>query len=346
MIVLSYSNNFSPTFPLFVRCKKIKSTTRTNKFMNLIFQKNISKNSFQKNISKFFFRIFFPKIIFKKKLSKVCEGFKTQRILVKLNKENFKFLLHTSYFILFLIGCKKTPDTTTAYTPPSNSLFVNHTPEETGINFINKLDYDEEFNCYTYRSFYNGGGVGVADVNNDGLPDLFFCGNMQPSRLYINKGNFKFEDVTEKAGLMRAGVWATGVSFADVNGDGWVDIYVCKSGKPTGEKRYNELFINNHDGTFTERAKEYGLADLGLSTHAVFFDYDHDGDLDCYVLNNSLKSVVNFEAKRGIRDIRDTSGGNKLYRNDGGHFTDVSAKAGIYGSAITFGLGVTIGDVN
>ncbi len=309
------------------------------------------KNIFQKYFSNFFFEKYFLfffqsensffKNIFQKKIFKIILTFKTPTVLARSS-------LCTTLVVLFFLfpNCKKTTETATTYTPPANALFVNHTPEETGVKFVNKLDYDEEFNCYTYRSFYNGGGVGVADVNNDGLPDLFFCGNMQPSRLYINKGNFQFEDVTEKAGLMRAGVWATGVSFADVNGDGWVDIYVCKSGKPTGEKRYNELFINNHDGTFTERAKEYGLADLGLSTHAIFFDYDHDGDLDCYVLNNSLKSVVNFEAKRGIRNIRDTSGGNKLYRNDGGHFTDVSAKAGIYGSAITFGLGVTIGDVN
>ena len=295
---------------------------------------------FSKNIFQKVFQIFFSKSFFKKNI------FGTKKYFSKK-----KFIIYPlSFIILFLFlfaACKNNLTTTPeTYTPPSDALFVNHTPKETGINFINKLDYDEEFNCYTYRSFYNGGGVGVGDVNNDGLPDLFFCGNMQPSRLYINKGNFQFEDVTEKAGLMRTGVWATGVSFADVNGDGWIDIYVCKSGKPTGEKRYNELFINNHNGTFTERAKEYGLADLGLSTHAVFFDYDHDGDLDCYVLNNSLKSVVNFEAKKGIRNIRDTTGGNKLYRNDGGHFTDVSTQAGIYGSAITFGLGVTIGDVN
>ena len=228
----------------------------------------------------------------------------------------------------------------------TDTLFKLHTAAETHIDFINKLDYNDSINCYTYRSFYNGGGVGVGDVNNDGLPDIFFCGNRQPSRLYINKGNFVFEDVTEKAGLLRMGVWATGVSFADVNGDGFLDIYVCKSGPPTGEKRYNELFINNGDGTFTEAAKKWGIADIGLSTHAAFFDYDHDGDLDCYVLNNSLKSVVNFDAKKGLRDVRDLEGGNKLYRNDGDHFTDVSAQAGIYGSAITFGLGVTIGDIN
>ena len=227
-----------------------------------------------------------------------------------------------------------------------DALFKLHTAAETHIDFVNQLNYTDSLNCYTYRSFYNGGGVGVGDVNNDGLPDLFFCGNRMPSRLYINKGNFVFEDVTEKAGLLRTGVWATGVSFADVNGDGFLDIYVCKSGPPTGEKRYNELFINNGDGTFTEAAQKWGIADIGLSTHAAFFDFDHDGDLDCYVLNNSLKSVVNFDAKSGLRNIRDKDGGNKLYRNDGDHFTDVSAQAGIYGSAITFGLGVTIGDIN
>ncbi len=258
-----------------------------------------------------------------------------------------KFLLKIlTVFIFFLCvtACKQNPAPVNDI--GKDSLFKIHTPAETHIDFVNQLTYTDSLNCYTYRSFYNGGGVGVGDVNNDGLPDIFFCGNREPSRLYINKGNFVFEDVTEKAGLLRSGVWATGVSFADVNGDGFLDIYVCKSGPPTGEKRYNELFINNGNGTFTEAAQKWGIADLGLSTHAAFFDFDHDGDLDCYVLNNSLKSVVNFEATRGLRNVRDKDGGNKLYRNDGDHFTDVSVQAGIYGSAITFGLGVTVGDIN
>ncbi len=246
------------------------------------------------------------------------------------------------FSFLTLFSCQKKQENT----PPQNALFRKMQPSETGVTFQNTLTYTEDFNCYTYRSFYNGGGVGMGDINNDGLIDLFFCGNQQPSKLYLNKGNFKFEDITLASGINTEGVLSTGEAFADVNGDGFLDIYVSKSGKPSGEKRYNELFINNGNLTFTEKAKELGLADLGLSTHAAFFDYDHDGDLDCYLLNNSLRPVVNFEAKSTARQKRDTEGGNKLYRNDNQRFTDVSESAGIYGSAIGFGLGVTIGDIN
>jgi hypothetical protein len=218
--------------------------------------------------------------------------------------------------------------------------------KKTHIDFINQLKYTEEYNTYTYRNFYNGAGVGLGDFNNDGLLDIYFCGNLAGNKLYLNKGNFVFEDITEKAGVGCDSVWSTGVSIADINGDGWLDIYVCKSGDPRGKHRYNELFINNGDLTFTEKAAEYGLADLGLSNHAAFFDYDRDGDLDCYLLNNSFHSVSEFDIKPGQRDIRDPLGANKLYRNDNGHFTDVSKEAGIYGSKIGFGLGVSIGDVN
>jgi enediyne biosynthesis protein E4 len=226
------------------------------------------------------------------------------------------------------------------------TLFSLIESNHTGIDFINTVEYTEEFNTYTYRNFYNGAGVGVGDFNGDGLPDLFFCGNLVGNRLYINKGNFVFEDVTVKAGLANGGSWSSGVSIADVNGDGLPDIYICKSGKPDTENRRNELFVNNGDLTFTEKASEYGLDVLGLSTHATFFDYDRDGDLDCYLLNNSFQSVTEFDIRPDQRVVRDTLGANKLYRNDEGHFTDVSVEAGIYSSKIGFGLGVSIGDLN
>lgn len=237
------------------------------------------------------------------------------------------------------------------------SLFSLVSSKHTGIYFRNDLQHTAEFNMYTYRNFYNGGGVGMGDINNDGLLDLFFCGNMVDNKLYLNKGNFEFEDVTEKAGVASSNIWSTGVSFADVNGDGWLDIYVCKSGRPGGEKRHNELFINNRDLTFTEKASFYGIDDEGLSSHAAFFDYDKDGDLDLYLLNNSFRSVGGYDMRPGLREIRDTLGGNKLYRNnlveskeatasDSPIFQDVSEKAGIYGSNIGFGLGVTIGDID
>ncbi len=216
----------------------------------------------------------------------------------------------------------------------------------THIDFINQLEYTEEYNTYTYRNFYNGAGVGIGDFNNDGLPDIYFCGNQKGNKLYLNKGNFVFQDITETAGVGSFGSWSTGVSIADVNGDGMADIYVCKSGKPDSPHRKNELFINNGNLTFSEKAAEYGLNDMGLSNHASFFDYDRDGDLDCYLLNNSFQSVGEYDIRPGQRLVRDTLGSNKLYRNDNGHFTDVSKNAGIYGSKIGFGLGVSIGDVN
>jgi enediyne biosynthesis protein E4 len=228
----------------------------------------------------------------------------------------------------------------------NQALFTFIEANHTKIDFINTVEYTEEFNTYTYRNFYNGAGVGVGDFNGDGLPDLFFCGNLVSNRLYINKGDFVFEDVTDKAGLANGGSWSSGVSIADVNGDGWLDIYICKSGKPDTKNRKNELFINNGDLTFTEKAAEYGLDVLGLSNHATFFDYDRDGDLDCYLLNNSFQSVTEFDIRPGQREIRDSLGANKLYRNDGDHFTDVSVEAGIYSSKIGFGLGVSIGDLN
>ncbi len=250
-------------------------------------------------------------------------------------------------FALIFFSCNNKP-TTNNQQPAANTkpLFTRMKASETGIDFRNDLRYDPDFNIYKYRNFYNGGGVAIGDVNNDGLPDIYMTSNMNHNKLYINKGNFKFEEVTVKAGVAGTKAWSTGCTMADVNGDGWLDIYVCNSGDVKGDSRGNELFINNHDGTFTERAAEYGLVDGGFSTHAVFFDYDHDGDLDCYVLNNSYKAIGSFNLQNNLRGTRDVKGGHKLYRNDNGKFKDVSAEAGIYGSVQAFGLGVTVGDVN
>ena len=232
-------------------------------------------------------------------------------------------------------------------TETGKSMFTPILPSSSGINFRNQVDYSEEFNVYTYRNFYNGAGVGIGDINNDNLPDLYFCGNMVGNKLYLNTGDFTFKDITGHADVSCGGSWSTGVSMADVNGDGWLDLYVCKSGKPGGPNRHNELFINNGDLTFTESSKEWGLDMEGLSVQAVFFDYDRDGDLDCYLLTNSIKSVGNFDIVKDQRKIADAQGGgNKLLRNTGSRFEDVSSSAGIYISRIGFGLGVTIGDIN
>ena len=228
-----------------------------------------------------------------------------------------------------------------------NNLFQELSSFQTGIDFRNDLLYDENFNIFNYRNYYNGGGVGLGDINNDGLIDIFFNSNLEENRLYLNKGNFNFEDITEIAGIAGTKSWSTGVSLVDINADGFLDIYVSNSGDIKGDNKQNELFINNGNLTFTEMASEYGLDDTGYSTHAAFFDYDRDGDLDCYLLNNSYKGGFRItNVGRNQRPIRDSVGGDKLFRNDDGFFKDVSEEAGIYGSVIGFGLGVTVGDVN
>ncbi len=215
-----------------------------------------------------------------------------------------------------------------------------------GVDFRNDLKFDEEFNIYTYRNFYNGGGVALGDVNNDGLIDIYFTSNIAVNKLYLNRGDWKFEDITEDAGVAGSKAWSTGVTMVDINGDGWLDIYVCNSGDVKGDNKQNELFINNGDLTFTEAGAQYGLDNGGFSTHASFFDYDKDGDLDVYLLNNSYKAIGSFNLKNNIRHERDSLGGDKLLENDNGYFRDVSEAAGIFGSEIGFGLGITVGDVN
>jgi enediyne biosynthesis protein E4 len=246
----------------------------------------------------------------------------------------------TVALLILLCACKNTEEVIEL------TLFERLTPEQTGIDFRNDLTFDKAFNIFTYRNYFNGGGVAIGDINNDGLPDIYFTSNLGQNKLYLNKGNFQFEDITFKAGVAGTRAWSTGVAMADVNGDGLLDIYVCNSGDVKGDNKQNELFINNGDMTFTERAEEFGLADQGFSTHAVFFDFDNDGDLDVYLLNNSYKAIGSFNLMQNIRPVRDEVGGDKLFRNDGNKFTDVSEEAGIYGSLIGFGLGVTVGDVN
>ena len=228
---------------------------------------------------------------------------------------------------------------------PSSPLFKLMEPNETGIHFVNEVVDTDTFNILTYRNFYNGGGVAIGDINNDSLPDLYFTANQKSNRLYLNKGNFHFEDITEKAGVAGKMDWSTGVTMADVNADGLLDIYVCNSGDVKGNNRKNELFINNGDLTFSEKAKDYNLDNEGYSTHAAFFDYDQDGDLDCYILNNSFRDPAKIELYRKVRE-QASPGGHKLMRNDGNKFTDVTTQAGIYSSDIAFGLGVAVSDLN
>jgi hypothetical protein len=261
-----------------------------------------------------------------------------------------KFIIPIFLLVLFTFeGCGEIEHTNRGANIPV--LFRKLDTAQTNINFSNDLVYDAEFNIYTYRNFFNGGGVAIGDINNDGFVDIFFTANMSPNKLYLNKGNngsapLEFEDITITAGIGKKCQWSTGVTMADINGDGLLDIYICNSGDIKGGNRENELFINNGDLTFTESAYEYGLDDKGLSTHAVLFDYDKDGDLDMYLLNNSFKAIGSFNLQQNERNVRDPLGGDKLFRNDGNHFVDVSVEAGILGSVIGFGLGVTVGDVN
>ena len=252
------------------------------------------------------------------------------------------------WFVLLLCTALACGDADTALNTSgvSDTYFETVPAAESGVDFANNLRYDREFNIYTYRNFYNGGGVAIGDVNQDGLVDIYLTANQLPNRLYLNKGDWKFEDVTEVAGVAGKAAWSTGVSMADVNGDGHLDIYVANSGDVAGDNKQNELFINKGDGTFKEEAAAYGLADGGYGTHAAFFDYDRDGDLDCYLLNNAFTPIGSFNLKKKMRPVRDTLGGDKLLRNDSNRFVDVSDEAGIYGSEIGFGLGVTVGDID
>lgn len=255
------------------------------------------------------------------------------------------FLLSTLSIFLWLSSCSHKENRQTLFQSLDN----------TGIVFNNKVQDNDTINILNYRNFYNGGGVATGDINNDGLPDVFFTANQGSNKLFLNKGNLKFEDISAKAGFTDKLQFSTGVVFADVDGDGWLDIYVSNAGSMNNaELRKNQLYINNHNLTFTERAAEFGLADSGYSTQASFFDYDNDGDLDCFIINNSPVPVNSlgyphqrelFSSQWPVADNL-KGGGDHLFRNDNGHFTEVTQQAGIHGTLMSFGLGVTVGDIN
>lgn len=255
-------------------------------------------------------------------------------------------------FLIFGFSCNQSPKTSEKTQP---TLFTKLSAEQTGIDFVNEVEDQADFNIFRYRNFYNGGGVAIGDINNDGLPDIYFTANMRKNRLYLNKGNFVFEDITDKAGVGGTKPWVTGVMMVDVNGDGFLDIYVSNAGNMEGNNHDNDLYINNGDLTFTERAREYNLAESGFSTHAAFFDYDKDGDLDAYLLNNSNVPVSSLgyaaDREKKASDWESVPKqfrgiGHLLLRNDNGKFVDVSEEAGIYRSLIAFGLGVLACDIN
>jgi enediyne biosynthesis protein E4 len=254
--------------------------------------------------------------------------------------------------ILFAAGCEQ----------DNKSLFTKLSADESGVVFQNTIEESPSINIMNYEYTYNGGGVAAADFNNDGWCDLYFTGNVVSNRLYLNQRDLTFKDITEHAGVGGRPLWKTGVSVADVNADGWLDIYVCYSGPGANQSLSNELYINNgceEDGepTFTERATEYGLDASGTySTQASFFDYDRDGDLDMFLINHGNHFYSPFINTNRLRTTRHPQFGNRLYRNDAiasskpsgriNHFTEVSQEAGIHGGGLNFGLGLSISDVN
>jgi hypothetical protein len=241
-------------------------------------------------------------------------------------------------FILFLtvlaISCNK-----------GGSLFENLDPEKTGLDFTNTLRSSKDLSILDYLYFYNGGGVSIGDINDDGLPDIFFTGNQVKNKLYLNKGNLEFEDISSSARIEGNSDWNTGVTMADVNGDGLLDIYVCAVVGINGFNGHNELYINNGNNTFTESAAKYGLDFDSYSANAAFFDYDLDGDLDMYLLNHAVHTQNSF-GRFDLRYERQYETGDKLLRNDNGKFIDVSEEAGIYGGVNGYGLGLAISDFN
>src|SRR6266436_3152510 len=232
-----------------------------------------------------------------------------------------KYLSFLFALAALLSSCRRTPS--------APALFVSVAPEASGITFANTLPEDSAVNIVNYLYYYNGGGVAAGDIDGDGLVDLYFTSNLGSNRLYRNLGNFRFEDITARAGVADSVGWKSGVTMADVNGDGRLDIYVSGVNYLAMNGR-NVLYINNGDGTFTDRAEEYGLGFSGYSTQAAFFDFDGDGDLDMYLLNSSTLQV-RAASPSTSRLVRNAKAGDRLYRNDGGHFVDVSAAAGIYG---------------
>ena len=255
-------------------------------------------------------------------------------------KSSFCLLCNNFFYSLiilyFLSGCTD-----------SERLFTQLSSSHTGVKFQNILQETDEFNVLTYGYLYNGGGVAVGDINKDGLPDLYFTGNMVGSRLYLNKGDFKFEEIAKDAGVFAEGNWNTGTTMADVNGDGYLDIYVCRSAAVNPDRRRNLLFINNGDLTFTEMGNKYGVDDSGYTTQAAFFDYDNDGDLDLYILNHSTQEFAGLgKISKHNKKRKNKAYSDKLMKNENGKFIDVSDQVGLISNVLGFGLGIAISDLN
>lgn len=254
-----------------------------------------------------------------------------------MKNQKFSTLINSFFITIFVlcIGCSKKED----------GLFEKLSSKDSNITFSNTLDPSKNISILDYLYYYNGGGVSTGDINNDGLVDIYFTSNQGKNKLYLNKGKNKFEDISAKAGVEGQSDWNSGTVMADVNGDGFLDIYVCAVVGINGFEGHNELFINNKNNTFTESAAEYGLDLDNYSSSAAFFDYDNDGDLDMYLLNHAVHSEASY-GDVSIRKNRTYECGDKLFRNDIGKFVDVSEKAGIFGGANGYGLGLAVSDFN
>ncbi|MDH3699573.1 MAG: CRTAC1 family protein, partial [Flavobacteriaceae bacterium] len=257
--------------------------------------------------------------------------------------------------LLFLLGCntdksaQKSDTTDTDGKSKETAIFERIPGNLSNLNFENNIqeDLNSLDNLFNFDYFYNGAGVGVEDLNNDGLLDVVFCGNQVENRIFINKGDFQFEDITSGSGINQGKQWSNGIAFGDINGDGWMDIYFSQGGPNSRLDRKNLLFINQKDGSFTEEAEAHGLADMGISTQSAFFDMDNDGDLDCIVMNeNEFYGVdpVQLYELIGNDPERMHFNSSHLYRNDGGRFTDVTREAGL--EQPIFGLGLMVSDIN
>lgn len=254
--------------------------------------------------------------------------------------------LQLAVLIVLLSACdRNTNNSATQISSRSEPLFRLHSHDSSGLGFINKIVDRPLMNVLFYEYYHNGAGVGVGDFNNDGLPDLYFVGNFGKNRLYLNKGGMKFEDITESANASGEFGWSTGVCIVDVNNDGWLDMYISKSGDLEEAQRRNELLINKGNLTFENKAKEYGLDDPGYSMHAAFFDYDLDGDLDAYVMNHPVNPRQDLDF-RTLKNTPNNDASDHLYENRDGKYYDVSDRAGLANNSIGFGLGLAVFDMN
>ena len=263
---------------------------------------------------------------------------KSRNTYLKLTERKLLLTIVGIILISIVVSCSGDPE----------KLFTPVSSFSSGISFSNNVSQSEDFNIIEYLYIFNGAGIAAVDINNDGLIDLYFTANQGKDRLYLNKGDLEFKDITSKANVGgETGIkkWTNGATMVDINADGYLDIYVCEMSNYKQLTGKNRLYINNGDLTFTESAASFGLDISSYSQLATFFDYDGDGDLDMFLLKQAVHTPDSYK-RAELREKRDSLSGDRLYRNDDGKFVDVSTQAGIYGGSMGYGLAVSIGDIN